>query len=159
VRTDAATEGSWQGAYGGDGYNVIDAGSSSPAYAAVTPSGNSNYVWASSTTDPRALQTPAGSGRIAATWYAPTSFTLDLTLTGGAHQVALYLLDWDSGGRAEEVDVLDANTGAVLDSRTLNSFVSGDYLVWDITGHVQIRLTATSGLNAVLSGLFFDPTA
>jgi subtilisin family serine protease len=158
VRTDTATEGSWQGAYGSNGYNVVDAGSSYPTYATVSPSGNSDYVWASSTTDPRALQKPAGPDRIAATWYAST-FTVDLNLTGGAHQVALYLLDWDRNGRSERVDVLDANTGAVIDSRTLNSFTGGDYLVWDITGHVQVRLTATAGVNAVLSGLFFDPTA
>jgi hypothetical protein len=32
--------------------------------------------------------------------------------------VALYLLDWDGGGRSERVDVVDAVSGKVLDSRT-----------------------------------------
>ncbi len=31
------------------------------------------------------------------------------------------------------------------------------YLVWNVTGHVTIKVTKTAGSNAVLSGLFFDP--
>ena len=78
---------------------------------------------------------------------------------GATHQVALYLLDWDSNGRGEQIDVLDAVTGKVLDTRTADSFVGGEYLVWDVSGDVAFRLTRKSGNNAVLSSLFFDPTA
>ena len=36
---------------------------------------------------------------------------------------------WDSGGaRAERIDVLDAATGAVLDTRTISNFSKGQYL-------------------------------
>ena len=161
VKADTATQGYWRGAYGGDGYNVIDAGAPSyPSYAAVTPAGNSDYTWVASTPDPRALQKPANpADRVAAAWYAGGSFSIDLNLTGGAHQVALYLLDWDSNGRSEQVDALDAASGKVLDSRTVNTFVGGEYLVWDVSGDVAFRLTRKSGNNAVLSGLFFDPAA
>ena len=48
------------GTYGGQGYDVIDGPSSLPSYATVTPSGATTYVWAASTTDPRALQTSGG---------------------------------------------------------------------------------------------------
>ena len=41
--------------------------SSLPSYASITPLGANDYVWASITTDTRALQTPGGSSRIAAT--------------------------------------------------------------------------------------------
>ncbi|HZY87591.1 MAG TPA: hypothetical protein VFE78_22320, partial [Gemmataceae bacterium] len=161
VKTDAGTQGSWQGHYGGDGYNVVDAGPPSyPANPAVTPAGNSDYVWAASTADPRGLQQPAAPGdRIAAAWYSTGSFSVDLNLSGGAHQVALYLLDWDGNGRSERLDVLDAATGAVLDSQTAAGFRGGEYLVWDLGGHVLVRITRQAGNNAVLSGLFFDPTA
>ena len=162
VKADTATQGSWQGAYGGDGYNVVDAGPPSyPAYAAVTPAGNSEYTWASSTTDSRALQKPASpADHVAAAWCATTSFTVDVNITDGAtHQVALYLLDWDFNGRGEQVDVLDAVTGKVLDTRAVNSFSGGEYLVWDVSGDVAFRLTRKAGNNAVLSGLFFDPVA
>jgi hypothetical protein len=72
------------------------------------------------------------------------------------HQVALYLLDWDSFyGRTERVDILDANN-TILDSRSVSSFVNGLYLVWNLSGHVVVRITNTNPpSNAVLSGLFF----
>ena len=130
------------------------------AEAAVTPVGNSDYVWAGSTADPRGLQKPAAAGdRIAAIWYSTSSFTVDVNLSGGTHQVALYLLDWDSNGRSERIDVLDAASGKVLDSQTASGFVGGEYLVWTLGGHVLVRLTNLAGNNAVLSGLFFDPAA
>jgi hypothetical protein len=86
------------------------------------------------------------------------SFTIDLAFNdSNLHQVALYLLDWDtySGGRVERIDILDVN-GNVLDMRSASSFVNGQYLVWSLSGHVLVRITNTnpSG-NAVLSGLFF----
>src|SRR6185312_15127374 len=113
-----------------------------------------------STPDPRALQKPsAPADRVAAMWYSATGFTVDVNLTDGQqHEVALYLLDWDGGGgRSERIDVLDATTGAVLDTRTANGFTGGEYLVWSLGGHVQLRLTRLTGPNAALSGLFFGP--
>jgi hypothetical protein len=157
LKTDTTTQGTWQGAYGGDGYNVIDGGAPSyPSYATVTPAGNSDYTWVASTPDPRALQKPpTPADRVAAAWYSTGTFTVDVNLTGGAHQVALYLLDWDNNGRGERIDVLDPVTGAVLDSRTAGGFSGGEYFVWSVGGHVTFRLTNLAGNNAVLSGLFF----
>ena len=74
-----------------------------------------------------------------------------------AHQVALYLLDWDNyfGGRTETVEVLNT-AGAVLDTRAVTQFQGGQYLVWNLSGHVVLRVTNTNGpANAVISGLFF----
>src|SRR5262249_3651172 len=39
-------------------------------------------------------------------------------------------------------------------SRTLSNFSSGVYLVWNVSGHVTLRVTKTGGINAVASGLF-----
>ena len=78
--------------------------------------------------------------------------------------MALYLLDWNSS-TSEQVDVFNATNGQVLDRRSVSSFQNGEYLVWNLTGDVQIRITNTSGssMNAMVSGLFFDaataPTA
>ena len=55
LKVDQATQGSWQGVYGTDGYNVIGGAAAVPSYAQVTPSGESSYLWAGSTSDPRAL--------------------------------------------------------------------------------------------------------
>jgi hypothetical protein len=159
LKSDTTTQGTWMGSYGADGYNVIDYAAKYPGYASVAPSGQSDYVWSPSTTDPRALEKSGPADRIAATWYSGSSFTIDLNVTDGAtHQVALYLLDWDSGGlRDERIDVLDAVTGKVLDTETARSLSGGDYLVWTIGGHVTFQLTNLAGpaTNAVVSGLFF----
>ncbi len=160
VGIDTTTQGSWKGVYGGDGYNVINDAVSYPAYAQVTPSGQSNYTWAASTTDPRALQKVASAtDRLAATWYGGT-FTIDLNLTDGkVHEVGLYLLDWDTTSRTETLEVHDATTNALLDTRTVSGFHDGQYLRWNIQGHVTVRVVSTGTGNAVVSGLFFGASA
>ncbi|QEH37470.1 Glycosyltransferase 36 associated family protein [Aquisphaera giovannonii] len=156
LSTDTATKGNWSGIYGVEGYSVIGDRSSLPSYAAVTPSGQSSYTWAASTADPRALQkASAPSDRVAACWYRTTSFALDVNLADGqAHRLTLYAVDWDSSARSERIDVTDASTGALLDSRTLSSFRGGAYLSWSVSGHVRFQVTRLAGANAVLSGLF-----
>ena len=157
VKSDSATEGNWLGAYGSQGYDVIGKPASIPSYATVTPAGQSTTTWATTTTDPRALQTPDGSSRIAATWYSSTSFTIAVNLNDGkAHNIALYALDWDNKGRSEQIQITSAATGAILDTETISSFSSGEYLQWKVSGSVVIRVTCLSGVNAVISGVFFD---
>ena len=117
LKQDATTQGTWIHTYGAQGYDVIGSSSSVslPSYATVTPAGASSYIWASSTTDPRALQVAGGASRIAATWYSATSFTVDVDLTDGQqHDLELYFLDWDKQGRSEQVQITSAATGAVL---------------------------------------------
>ncbi len=160
LKTDTATSGTWNSAYGADGANVIGDSAKYPSYVTVTPAGNSSWMWASSTTDPRAPQKLSSStDRISACWYSYTSFTLDLKFNDqNTHQLALYLLDWDGngGGRSERIDVLDANTNAVLDSRSLSSFANGTYLVWNLGGHVVLRFTSTNpNSNALATALLF----
>jgi streptogramin lyase len=159
LKTDSTTEGSWIGVYGSQGYNVINAtnGVDYPSYATVTPAGNTPYTWAASTNVVQALQNPSGSGRVAAAWYASTSFTVDVDLTDGqSHNIELYLLDYDSNSRSEQIVFTDANTHAVLSTQTVSSFHTGVYMNYTISGNVLITITKEAGSNAVLSGLFFD---
>jgi len=122
----------------------------------VTVAGASNTIWSLPTTDVRALERVTASGNIASTLYSSTSFTVDLAFTDGApHTVAMYFLDWDGLNRTQTVQVLNANTGAVLDTRSLSHFSNGVYLVWTVTGHVTVKITNTAQPNAVLSGIFF----
>ena len=162
VGSDTTTQGNWQGHYGSDGYVVINDSASLPAYAQVTPTGQSSFTWAAQpNSDPRALER-ATTGRIAACWYSPgligSSFSIDVNLTdGAAHRVALYLLDWDNNGRAIRIDILDATTQQVLSTQNAQAFSGGIYLVWNLQGHLTIHVTSTGGTNAVLSGIFFGP--
>jgi hypothetical protein len=157
---DTATQGNWEGVYGADGYTIATGIPSLPSYVSMSINGASTYPWAANTTDPRALEAGVGTARIAATWYnsSTSNFYYDVNLTdGNPHQVAVYAVDWDDyqGGRIEQIQVLDATTSAVLDSRTIQSFTGGEYLYWNISGHVHISVTALYA-NAVISGVFFQ---
>jgi hypothetical protein len=154
LEQDTRTEGNWINTYGTQGSEVIGNATSLPSCATVTPSGQASHIWTTSTTNPRALQ-QAGTGRIAATWYSATSFTVDVNLSDGkAHDLELYFLDWESTVRSEQVQISNAATGAVLDTETVSSFHSGVYENWLVSGNIVITITRLTGANAVLSGLF-----
>ena len=106
------------------------------------------------------------SYRIAAAWCddncagdnQPNSFTIGINLTdGNVHEIAVYCLDWDNQGRVETVSILNPQTGAVLDSHMVSSYRNGQYLIWNLSGNIEIQVTNVSGPNAVISGLFFSP--
>jgi hypothetical protein len=164
--TDTTTQGNWRNAYGADGYDIEGDTSGKnpnlPSYATLSVTGASTYTWTNSTTDVRALQNSANTGRIASAWYTTSTMSFHLDVTDGkTHEVSLYAVDWDSTSRAEEVQVLDAATGTVLNTQNLSSFHGGEYLSWNISGNVIIKVTKVGGVNAVVSGLFFGgaPTA
>jgi hypothetical protein len=158
VGFDTVTQGNWQSKYGTDGYSIANYGQSLPSYATFSPQSALLYTWTASTSDVRALRLPNGSVGFASTWYNNPTFDFDINLMDGkAHQIALYALDWDGqGARAETIQIVDANTNAVLDTESLSSYANGTYLVWNISGHVKINLTRTAGANAVISGIFFN---
>ena len=159
VTTNTTTQGSWKGVYGANGYNVIDDAVSYPTYVTVTPANELNYVWANPTSDVRGLQVAeSGTNRIAATWYSATSFTIDLVFHDGLqHQLAVYCVDWDAGGtRVQTLSLLDGSTNAVLDSRNVTTFQNGQYKVWQVSGHVILKVVNMGPRNAVISGLFFN---
>jgi lysophospholipase L1-like esterase len=159
VKTDSATLGAWRGVYGTVGYVLANESTQLPSYASVAPTGQANYTWAPSTADLRAVQKASGSDRIAACWYSGTNFTVDVNFTDAlVHQVALYVLDWDSASRAETIEVRDTG-GSVLDSRSVSGFGQGRYVVYNVSGHVNFRVSLAGGLNAVVSGVFIDPVS
>ena len=126
----------------------------SPPATRSRPPGSRPGTWTTATTDPRALQVPGSPNRVAAVWYSPTSFSVDVNLGDGlAHDLELYLLDWAISGRAETVQITDATTGAVLSTQTISSFQSGDYLDYVVSGHIVIKITRTAGANAVVERL------
>ena len=76
---------------------------------------------------------------------------------GSSHRVAIYVLDWDTPDRTQKMEVLDGNTGKILDTQFSAPFHDGIYYVWNLSGHVQIRFTnLANGLNSVASGIFFS---
>jgi hypothetical protein len=170
---DKHTQGNWAGTYGIDGFSIAGGSPRNPAYAAIRLAGARTATWGAPAGEVRALENYSGAvavtwwtplvrllsarGRLASAWYSRSAFEIEANLHDGTtHQVAVYCVDWDSAGaRAETIDVLDAATGTVLDTRTISSFSSGQYPVWNLRGHVKLRITRTAGPSAVASGLFF----
>ncbi|MCP4453736.1 MAG: hypothetical protein GY809_19930 [Planctomycetes bacterium] len=160
IMLDTETQGNWKGVYGEDGFNIIMDTEAYPGYAEVTASGKSDHTWAPSTTDIRALEKATGDDRLAACWFNSTPWTIDINFTDGRkHQVAAYFLDWDANNRGTAVEILDAESGEILDSQDMTEYIEGKYLVWEIKGHVVINVIHVSATNAVISGLFFDKAA
>ena len=159
LKQDTTTEGNWIGTYGTQGYDVINSGSSFPSNVSVTATGESTYTWANPSTSTPALEVPpSGSTRIAACWYSGTSFTVDVNSASGSYDLELYVLDYDSRGRSEQIQISNAVTGAVLSTQSVSNFIGGAYLNWMVSGNVLITIKNLTDANAVLSGLFFDPT-
>jgi len=154
MKVDTTTQGSWKGVFGTEGYSVTANAVSYPSYVVPQIGGAATWTWDANTTDVRALQAAGPGQRIAATWYSVDQLTVDLPFNDKqTHPFAVYCVDWD-GARSERLDLLDA-TENVLDTKTITNFRSGVWVVWNIAGHVRLRLTRLGGTNAVISGVFF----
>lgn len=155
VSKDITTQGNWPSAYGADGSFLATLAPQLPAYATVTVQNQSEFTWGINPIDPRALNIAGTAGSIAATWFNAVSFSLDVNVGTGAHPVSIYVIDWDHKGRAQTIQVQDADTGAPLDTQLVTNFSGGVYLTWNITGHVRIIAVSNAPPNAVISGIFF----
>ena len=157
VGTDTSDEGTWKGVYGSEGLDIVGDTTSLPAGVTLNVSG-SPFVWNGGTSQLNALEKASSSdptNRIAGTDFSSTNFTADLNLGSGKYQVAFYLLDYDgNGSRSESVQIIDPNTNTVMASRTVSNFQNGEYLVYNLSGHVLIDFTKLAGANAVMSGIF-----
>ena len=162
---DTTTQGSWQGRYGTQGWSVAGATQSIPSFATFSVYNNTNGVqyWTVNAGDPRALETGNGSGTIAAAWSKNhESFSLNVDFTDNkVHQFAIYACDFDYQDRTESIQILDAVTGAVLDTEILSNFTNGVYLIWNISGNVTINITNDGNTipadlsSGIVSGVFF----
>ncbi len=156
IATDTTTKGNWRGVYGHGGYGLAGDVAALPSYAEIGVTGAAPWTWDDGTSDVRALQRANGSGRIAATAYG-ASFAIDVKFTDGqSHKLALYSVDWENQERAQLIEIFDAATGALLDSQLLRHFNGGVYLVWNVSGHVTVRVTNAGWPNAVVSAVFIE---
>jgi hypothetical protein len=166
VGADTTTQGNWKGTYGNAGYDISQDPSANdptlPSNVSVSFGSHLNYTWTTTSSDPRALQeaAPNSTNRIAAVWWSPASFSINVTANGPtSYALALYALDFDGigGGRDEQIQLISDDSGQVLDTETLSSFQNGVYLVWNVTGSVTIQVTNLNpNSNAIVNGLFVN---
>jgi hypothetical protein len=88
---------------------------------------------------------------------------VDIDCGATKRDVALYFVDWQNEGRAQIIDVMDANNYKRLDTKIITGFSQGKYVRYGISGRVQFRITRLPnddwyGPNAGLSGVFFGGT-
>ena len=134
--------------------------STSPRSPPSIPPGESTYTWTTTSSDPRALQTPGSSNRVAAVWYASTSFTIAVNLADGqAHDIALYALDWDNRGRSEQIQISKPPPARSWIRRPSPISRAGSISSGRSPANVIITVTRLAGANAVINGLFVDPRA
>ena len=106
VTTGTAVQGSWVGTYGVDGYAIGGWNGSTDLVAlpnaTLSLEQGSRVQWAT-TTETRALTSPAQTERRASTFYHATQLRLRLNFTQAyAGTLHLYALDWDTTSRREE---------------------------------------------------------
>ena len=152
-----APQGNWVGRYGSAGYDLAAWNGAEDLTqmpdATVEVQQGSRYVWASSTHDRRALQSPNRRTRTAASYDDPNQLRLSLKFnaayTGELH---LYAVDWDSHARRELISV----NGQTADLS--NDFHQGAWVSFPVSvaagETVPIVVDRTAGESAVLSGIF-----
>ena len=157
VTEDAKTRGDWESAYGAEGGEVMGDKPFVPGYAQVVKGGQ-YYLFNPDSDEESVLNKKGSEERLAACFYE-RQFNLEIYLKDGEHRVALYFLDYNGKGRKQKVEILDGRNNAVLISRSVADFKEGKYLVYDMSGHVKVRITTEEGENAVISGVFFGKNA
>src|ERR1017187_5987493 len=137
LKSDKTTQGNWRGKYGFAGFALANDSKNIPPYARIvypskgTASATGTSTWADATGDVRALQKVTAGSRIAGHWYGFSPFSIDIDLRDEkTHQVSLYLVDWDSNVRVENIEVVDAVSKKILDLQQVSKFDGGQYLVW-----------------------------
>ena len=164
LQQDGTTKGRWELEYGTDGYVLANSPPDEklPRYvtqfSAVKLDGTALdvFTYPSSSGDPRALVNPDGTARNVIVWDDAAGFTLSFDVSDSQpHLFGIYCLDFEPLGRVQTIQVSNAATAVVLDTQTLSNFGGGVYLFWNFSGPIQIKVTQTTGPNAVVSGFFF----
>ncbi|HEX9971946.1 MAG TPA: LamG-like jellyroll fold domain-containing protein [bacterium] len=163
---DTETQGDWTASYGFDGHVIVGKKNSLPDYATITWDADSKtLVWQDSSSDVRGLifdNAQSSDNRILAARYAeeqdhPWIFSLDVG--DSSHNVSMYFLDGDNQDRQFIIEVIDASNGDVYDVQTIKSIQNGKWITWRLRGQITFVMKLLQGPNAVVSGIFFDPSS
>jgi len=159
---DTATKGDWVGKYGANGAILFGAVDQKDLkdIANFTDNGN-RWDWANPTPDARGLISINDPNvRIGNCMYNNPVGLLTLETKLDSYQVALFVIDWDSTARIQELvgfqgDTAPANPDVTVDNP---EFHDGVYYKWHVSGKApfKIQVTHKGGANWVVSGLFVD---
>jgi len=160
VAEDSKTQGFWEGNYGTDGWNLGQFGQKRPGYFQLASLGANEVFNMFVTNVAGALENPAGEDRLIGGWWGTNHVELDANITDGkVHRLSLYFHDYSRQERRQRVELLDAVTRSVLDTRVVEGFETGKYVSWDVQGRVLIRVASLTEAPALVSAIFLDTPA
>ena len=86
------------------------------------------------------------------------SMTIDLQVSDkNRHRISLYFLDQDNQGRRSAIEIFDMNSLDLISPMIyVKNYDKGKYVSFEFEGPIRIRINQVRGINATLSGLFFD---
>ncbi len=156
VREDGTTRGNWSQRYGTEGFLLLPLTNWWPTRNLYDVGGASTWVQEFGA-NANYLELPNQIARAFSFLYSYSDIIYDLDLADGRPgKVALYF--FDDAIYPQRVSALDSATGQTLDTRTVTNGLGGRYLVWNIQGHVRLRVSnPTVGDQARVNGLFLDP--
>ena len=170
---DSTTSGNWGERYGKDGYVLCsyntpgnDIQELPPYVSFIEYQKNWAAQWAVDSNDYRALSPnhtnsyPRNAGCIYTGDPLPTyqTMTVDIGISQYRNfQVALYFVDWDHQDRSAAVELFDYSSKKLIQPvQIISDFRGGKYLIYEYNKSVRFRINQVRGINAVLSGIFFD---
>ncbi len=178
LKSDTSTGGNWGGRYGNDGYILCNYSGQGRDLRSLPPYVTSiDYfrafpttgipeatVWASATSDPRALAgDPHDTTPRNATCYSNPDNTMSVTIGIDGkqdYQIALYFVDWEKKDNRMVVEMFDAKTlNLIAPVRMVDHPAGGTYLVYQYNQSVKFRINRVRGDRVSLSGIFFDATS
>ena len=155
---DAQTRGEWEGFYGEKavliaGGQLLQPQPVSGQIGVLDPSWHWDYI-------------NSGDGRLFAvsdaeltqsSWQGAETIQVRIPADGkGVQRLGVFSIDSERKKIHQNVEILDANSGAVLRSVRIGSFYNGIYLNFEINGPVILRVRRVAGPHATMSGIFLD---
>jgi hypothetical protein len=168
---DASTQGNWKGVYGSKGYVLLNYDSlqhrmTLPAFVEnIRFNKEANIHWATAVDDARALRSDTGDAlrNIGAIHTNDPNaclqtMTVDIaSKPAQEYNVSLYFVDWDEQNRRSAIEVFALDSKRLLmPVQMVRNYQQGKYVTFTLHEPVRIRINMVRGINATLSGLFFD---
>jgi len=173
VKEDIETKGNWKTKYGTKGYvlcNYESAGENIQELPDFIESVNINRAgnvhWTHTTSDVRALQSPASGSQSRAIGAVTTrdphvcqqTITIDIKAKENSeYTVSLYFIDWDEQDRRAAIEVFDLESKDLLQPlHMVRNYEGGKYVTFTFRQPVRLRINQVRGMNAAVSAIFFD---
>lgn len=166
---DIKTKGNWQGNYGSKGYILCSYDSlenriSIPDFMEQPVFNlNGSIHWENGTSDIRALEDLNGKRNIGALItrdpeVCRQTMTIDLPCKiKKSYKVSLYFVDWDTSERRSAIEIFDLDNKELLAPvYMVRNYSGGKYITYEFDRSVRIRINHVRGINAAVSGIFFD---